>query len=149
MTCEAKVRALASVDTTLQGYFGTNPFRWFHIQLPPGYIGKSLPGTCARVRQISQVPIYCQEGMNRLNEVRLQIDVLDPDADTVDEATAAICDWLGTVDFASEDQFESPPTVPTQFPNFVLNIRPGLCMELKPPVPLQSIDCKIFNLDLI
>jgi len=111
--------------------------------------GKPLAATVARVRQISQVPIYVQEGMNRLNQVRFQIDVLASDIDTVDQATAAVSAWLGTVNLASDDQFQSPPVTPLQFPSFVLNVRPGLEVQLKPPVPVNSIDVKVFNLDLI
>lgn len=151
MTAETKLRTLASADATLQSFFGTNPFRWYHIQLPPSALPQAgIPYPCtARVRQVSQVPLYVQEGMNRLNQVRLQIDVLCANVDTVDRATAAIADWLGTIDLASDAQFTSPPTTPTQFPNFVLNIRPGLEVQLKPPVPVTSIDVKVFNLDLI
>jgi hypothetical protein len=148
MTAETKLRTLAEADPTLQSFFGSNPFRWFHIQLPPGLQPKA-GATCARIRQVSQVPIYCQEGQNRLNQVRFQIDVLDPNVDTVDAATAAIAAWLGTVNLCSDAQFQSPAGVPTQFPNFVLNVRPGLEVQLKPPIPVNSIDVKVFNLDLI
>ena len=148
MTAESKLRYLASADVTLQGFFGTNPFRWYHIQLPPGSQPKA-GATCARVRQISQIPLYVQEGMNRLNQVRFQIDVLDPDVDVVDAATAAIAAWLGTINLASADQFQSPPVTPSQFPNFVLNVRPGLEVQLKPPVPVNSMDIKCWNIDLI
>ena len=151
MTAATKLRMLAGADTTLQSFFGVNPFRWYYIQLPPSALPQ--PGTpypcTARVRQVSQVPYYEQGGMNRLNVCRFQIDVLCANVDTVDQATAAIAAWLGTVDLASDDQFLSPPVTPRQFPNFVLNIRPGLEVQLKPPVPVTSIDVKVFNLDLI
>ena len=151
MTAEAKLRALASIDATLQGFFGSNPFRWFHLQLPPSAKpGTGTPYPCtARVRQISQVPFYTQEGQNRLNVVVLQIDVLASDIDTVDQATDAISTWIGTVNLASNDQFQSPPVTPLQFPSFVLNVRPGLEVQLKPPIPVNSIDVRVFNLDLI
>jgi hypothetical protein len=145
MTAETKLRTLASADSVLRGFFGTSPFRWYHLQLPPSALPNSgVPYPCtARVRQVSQVPYYTQEGMNRLNNVRFQIDVLCANVDTVDQATAAIAAWLGTVSFCD------PTLTPGQSPNFVLNIRPGLEVQLKPPVPVNSIDVKVFNLDLI
>jgi hypothetical protein len=145
MTAESKIRLLASADATLQGFFGSGPFRWFDRQLPPGYINK---GTCARIRRISTIFLYEQAGLNRLNQPRFQLDVLDQDPDVVDNAVAAIIAWLGTVCFATEDQFTSPPTTPRQYPNFVLSIRPGLEVALKPPVPVVSIDFRCWNLDL-
>lgn len=148
MTGEAKIRYLAGADATLQGFFGTNPFRWFHLQLPPGYLQK-IPGTCATVQQISTGFLFAQEGRVNLNKPRFQVVVRDANADVVDQAAAAIVEWLSTVDFASNAQFTSPPTTPRQFPNFVRNMRPGLDAALKPPIPTMLVEFQIWNLGLI
>ena len=145
MTAEVKMRTLAKADATLQGIFGTGPFRWFDVQLPPGYIDK---GPCARVRRLATTFIYCQEGLNRLNNPRFQLDVLAATPTQAFDAAAAIINWLGTVDFASNDQFMSPPVTPTQCPNFVISQRAGLDYQLDPPVPVVSIDFRIWNVDI-
>lgn len=148
MTGETKLRTLAAEDATLQGFFGTNPFRWFHVQLPPGYVSK-MPGTCATVQQISTQFLWSQEARADISRQRFQIIVRDPNVDVVDQAAAAIVDWLGTIDLASDDQFLSPPVTPRQTPNVVLDMRPGLDVQLKPPVPTVLIDFKSWVLDLI
>ena len=145
MTASTKLRTMAAADATLQGFFGTSPFRWDYIQLVPSARPDSngqFPCR-ARYRQVSQVPIYTQEGQNRLNEVRFQIDVLCSDVTVADAATAAIAAWIGTVSFCDLT------LTPGQYPNFVMNVRPGLEVQLKPPVPVNSLDVKVFNLDLI
>lgn len=149
MTAEAKLRYLASADATLQGFFGTNPFRWWHEQLPPGYVMKPTGATCATVQQIDTMFLYAQEGRVDLNKPRFQITVRDPNADVVDQAAAAIVNWLGTIDLASDAQFNSPPTTPPQTPTFVLDVRPGLDYQLKPPIPTVLIDCKVWNTGII
>src|SRR5512147_2511008 len=110
MTLEARMRALASADTSLQAFFGAGPFRWFDRALPPNYIQR---GTCARVSRVSTVRSYVPETPTRqavsaLAQPRVQIDVLDHDPERARSAAAAIRDWLSTVDFSSNVQFASP-----------------------------------------
>ena len=80
---------------------------------------------------------------------RFQLVIRDPNVDTVDSAALAVINWLATVCFANDDQFQSPPITPRQFPNFVVSTRPGLDVQLKPPVPTMLIDFRIWNLGLI
>lgn len=149
MTAEAKLKVLAGADATLQSFFGSNPFRWFHLQLPPGYVMRPSGATCATVQQLGTGFLHAQEARADLNRPRFQIVVRDPNADVVDRAAAAIINWLGTVCFTSDADFTSPPTTPRQFPNFVNDLRPGLDYQLKPPIPTQLIDFTIWNRGLI
>lgn len=148
MTVETKLRTLASQSAILQGFFGTSPFKWFHLQLPPGYIAK-LPGTCVTVQQLGISFLHAQEGQVTLNKVRFQLIVRDPNVDVVDQAAAAIVAWLNTVDFTSPDPFDSPPTPGRQNGNFINDMRPSIDFELKPPVPAMLVDFSIWNNGLI
>lgn len=139
---------MAGADATLQGFFGTNPFRWFYLQLPPGYIEK-VPGTCATVQRVSTQYLHAQEAISKLSKPRFQIVVRDPLPDVAAQAATAIINWLCTVDFASDAQFTSPPTTPRQFPNFVTNVRPGLDAALKPPIPSVMVEFQSWNLGVI
>lgn len=158
MTAETRVRMLASADATLQGFFGSgvgsDVFRWFHIQLPPKYFTQQSPippsgGTCATIQQIGDQRMYAQEAPVTLIKPRFQLTIRDPNPNVVDAAALAVINWLPTVCFANEDQFQSPPITPRQFPNFVVSTRPGLDVQLKPPVPTQMIDFRIWNLGLL
>ena len=147
MTLETKIRTLAMADASLQAFFGTNPFRWFYLQLPPGFVMQATGTTSMVVQRISTLFLYAQEGLVNLNKPRIQFTIYDPDATVVDAATAAVIAWLGTVNFASNAQFTSPPSDPRQKPNFVVNQRPGLVSLMKTPVPTMALDVRIWNAD--
>lgn len=151
MTAEVKIRTLAQTSTALQGFFGEDSgiFRWFDRQLAPGYISR---GTCARVRRVTTVLRHAKEtrtarSVCRQTQPLFQIDVLDYDPERARSAVAAISDWLGEVDFSSDAQFASPPTSPKRHPNAVLNQRAGMEPLLQPPVYVETIDVRIFNLE--
>lgn len=152
MTAEAKIRSLARQDATLQSFFsGSNgTFRWFDRQLTPGYITQ---GTCVRVLRVSTVrmfthPTRVATQLVDQQQPRFQIDVLDIDPERARSAAAAIENWLTTVaDFSSGAQFASPVTSPTRHPNFVLNQRAGMEPQTQPPVYVETLDVRIFNLE--
>jgi hypothetical protein len=151
MTPEAKLYQLAASDATLQGYFGTTPFRWFDTTLPQGQIAS---GACVVVRRVSTVREYSLQGLQDLSQPRFQIDVLAPstvnkqaDFQAARLAAAAVIDFLGTISLAQNNQFGSPATTPPQFPNFLLNQRQGMYPQLQPPTPVVSIDIRVFNLE--
>lgn len=148
MTAEAKIRTLAGADATLQTFFGTNPFRWFYLQLLPGYLD-GTKGMCAQLRRIDTSFLHAQEALVNLNYPRFQLTIRDKDADLVDRAAAAVVDWLSTIDLASDAQFESPATTPRQFPNFVRNLIPGMDPALKPVIYTMVIDWQSWNTGLI
>jgi len=117
-SAEEKIRALAMQDSTLQGFLQTGGiFRWFATQLPAGYASM---GSCVRVTRPGAVYTQVQEGVLALEQVRLQFDCLDQSQTTARQLLNALNQFLLTVDLMSGDQFTSPATVPTQFPNFQL-----------------------------
>ena len=142
----AKMRTLAAADTTLQGYLYNpmnNTFRWFDTQLPQGYINQ---GTCVTVRQVSNVQTNVQEGRIALDQVRVQIDIRNLNSMQAKTVASAIDTWLGTVSFASDAQFLSPPTTPPNCPNFKLMQRSSQDFNVTPqPAWVETLDYRIFN----
>lgn len=151
MTCEAKLRTLAQQSALLQPYFFTDgQVRWFDRRLQPNYL--ALGRSCVRVLRISTGRLYSHETRTRrsvgnMAAVRLQIDVLDFDAERARAAANAILDWLATVDCSSDAQFASPLTSPTRHPNAVLNQRAGMEPKTEPPVYVEILDVRILNLE--
>jgi len=153
-SAEAKLRALAMQDSTMQSYFAEVKgsgilFRWFDRQLPPGYINR---GTCVRVMRLATLRYYTKEtaaarSVNEQTQPRFQIDVLDTDPERGRSAAAAILDWLGTVDLSSDVQFASPPTSPSKHPYVCLNQRAGMEPNSDPPTYVESLDIRIFNIE--
>jgi hypothetical protein len=144
VTAEVKLRTLAAADATLQGFFGTGPFRWFDVQEAPKYIEQ---GPCVRVMRVSTVRDYLQGGISQLSCPRFQIDVLDYSAENSRQAAQAIIDWLSRISLAENNQFASPQTTPPQFPNFLLNQRSGMEPQTKLPVFVTMLDVRLFNLE--
>jgi len=150
MNAETKLRSLAIGDPTVSALIGT---RWFNLRLLPGYINN---GTCVRVTRVSTLYRYAQQGRQQLSAPRLQIDVLDFDPITCDNAAEVIMTFLGRISLAQTSQFDSPATTPPQFPNIILNKRPGMIPDVdasgnpiasKGPIFTQSIDVRIPNID--
>ena len=144
MTPETKLRSLASANPTLQAFFGTGPFRWFDTQLPPGYISR---GTCARIFRVSTIRHYNMAGLMDLSQPLFQCEVLDADSGRARAAAAAVIAWLGTIDCSTSDMWTSSPTTPPSHPVFVLNQRHTIDFQLDPPVPVEQIDFRLWNLE--
>lgn len=149
MTAETKIRTLASQDATLQSFFGTSPFRWYHMALPPTSATPNIEDASANVQQISGRYLYAQEAAVSLIQARFQVTVRCRNVTTTDAAALAIIEWLGTVCFANDDQFQSPPVTPRQHPNFVLSTRAGMDPQLKTPIYTQLVDFRVWNLGLL
>lgn len=141
-SAEAKLRTLASADPTMVADFGSGPFRWFQIQLPQGYISK---GTCVRVRRVSAIYLYAQEGITQAEQVRLQFDVLDKSQDRARQVLNDLCSFVAGVDLMSDAQFTSPPSMPTQFANFLLSQRSGIEYQVEVEIFSWSADFRIWN----
>lgn len=142
MTAEVKLRTLAAADASLQAIFGTSPFRWWDSQLVQG---SAFP-SCV-VRRISTVRMYQLEGLNQMSQPRFQFDIRHPDPETARAAAKAVIAWLSTIDLASNAQFGSPQTTPPQFPCYLLNERTGMDYQLQPPIFVESLDVRVFNLE--
>jgi hypothetical protein len=143
VTAEQKLRLLASADATLQEYLGVPPvFRWFHLQEEQGAIES---GVCLRVRRVSAIYLYAQEGILATEQVRLQFDFLDKSPEAAANAMLAFNAFMGTVDLMSNAQFLSPPTTPRQSPNFLLNTRPGLEFRTERQIYVWTCDWRVWN----
>lgn len=141
-SAEAKIRTLATADTGMQAIFGANPFRWFFVREPQGYIDQ---GTCCRVLRVSSVYNYVQNGRICIEQARLQFDVLDQSQEDARDGLTAVEQFLGTVDLMNENQFASPPTPGVQFANFSLSERATVEVQLKQQIYVWSADYRIFN----
>jgi hypothetical protein len=141
-----KMRTLAMADATIRGYLFNpinNVFRWFDTALPQGYI---MQGTCVTVRQVSDVQEYTQTAPISLDQVRVQIDVRDRSSVQAKTVANYINSWLGTVSFASDAQFLSPPQTPINCPNFKLLQRSSMDFSITPNPPyVETSDWRIFN----
>ena len=146
MTPEVKLRTLAAANVTLQGYFGTAPFRVFEAQVPQDEFEN---GTCARYFRVSTVREYShgKPGLDDISLPRFQLDILDYDPEVARAAMKAVIDFLGTCDFAADYQFGCPVTTPPQAPVYVLNQRSGMEPQLEPPVFVQTLDFRFYNLE--
>ena len=147
-SAEEKLRTLAQANVTLQSFLLSGGiFRWFATQLQPGY---ASAGSCVRVTRPSAVYTYQQQGPLSLDQVRLQFDCIDQSQTTARQLMLAVKDFLGTVDLMSDAQFTSPPTTPTQFPNYELSER-GPLVEYQASLQLWvwAMDWRIFNDTLI
>lgn len=139
MTCEAKLRTLAAANAGLQAIFGTTPFRFFDTQLPQNQVYPS-----AVVWRVSTIIDYrMTSGYNKFTQPRLQIDIRHPDPEQARAAAAAVIAFLGTVNLAVVGGSVTSP----QAPCFVLNQRTGLDEALQPPVSIQTLDVRVFNLE--
>ena len=141
-SAEAKIRTLAMADATMQSYFGVAPFRWFQVREPQGYISQ---GTCMRVRRVSAVYEYVQNGVLQIEQVRLQFDVLDMSQESARNALTAVEKFLRSVDLMNSNQFNSPPTAGTCFANFLLSERSAVEVQIKQEIYVWSADYRIFN----
>jgi hypothetical protein len=141
-SAEAKLRTLASADATMQSIFGTGPFRWFFVREPQGYIDQ---GTVCRVRRVSAVYDYVQNGRIQIEGVRLQFDVLDQSQESARDALTALENFIGTVDLMSGNQFLSPPQPVSQFANFILSERSAVEVQIKQQIYVWSVDYRCLN----
>lgn len=141
MTPEVRMRTLAALDSTLQGYLGTAPFRWFDQQLPNRSI---TSGSCVRIQRISTIRMYEQAGLNPLSYPRFQADCYAADPETARAVALAVIAFLGGVNLSSDGPFASPSTTPRNFPTFILSQRDGIIPDRELPVYVQSIDFRAF-----
>src|SRR5262249_6064495 len=96
MTAEAKLRSLASADTTLQGLFGTAPFRWFDTRPP---LNQAYPNV-AVLRVSTAIDYDHDRGRVLIDQPRFQLDVRDLDPETARSAAKAILAFLDTLNLA-------------------------------------------------
>jgi len=142
LTPEVKLRTLAAADAALSAYLGASPFRWFDTQIPQRLIGS---GACVRVRRLDTAQLQEVAGINPLDSVSFQADVLDTDPQRARDVAEAIADFLGTADLSTDLLFDSPPGQPAHFPCFVVNQRAGVIPQTSPQVYIESIQFTVWN----
>ena len=154
MSPEVKIRTLASQDATLQSFLGTNPFRWFDIQLPQGQPTKTnnfWDGPAVTCLSVSLMSQYVHgNGRSQIAWPRFQIDILDTDAERGRNCAAAVIAWLNKANISQPGQFGCPATsVTLPAPNILLNNRGGTWADLQPPVFRQTLDVRFANTELV
>jgi len=133
-SAEAKIRTLASANPAMQSFFGAGPFRFFFVREPQGYIEQ---GTVCRVRRVSAVYTYVQNGRLCFEQARIQFDVLDQSQETARDALTALEAFLGTVDLMN--------VTPGQYANFLLSERSAIEVQIKQQIYVWSADYRIWN----
>jgi len=143
---ESRIRLLAFDNATIRSFLGEDlpTFRWFYIQLPLKLIGVH---TCVRLRTISQTSTYLHgvPSRNGLTMDRVQIDVVDQHPSVARELADAIDSFLETADFVGNGAFASPPRLGGVGLNVKLSERGGLDYETQRPVPVISLDYRVYN----
>lgn len=139
-TAEVKLRTLAAANAGLQAFLGSPPnvFRWWdtqHVQ------GSTLPGVTAR--RISTATDYRMTGRNPFDQPRFQLDVRAADPEVARSVAKAVLAFLDTLNLA----VTGGTVTGKQAPCFVLNQRAGMDFQLNPPVFVQSIDVRMWNLE--
>lgn len=137
-TAEVKLRTLAAANVTLQGLLGTTPFRWYDVQHVQN---SALPAVT--VRRISTATDYLMQGRTLIDRPRFQIDVRDTDHEHARLVAKAVIAFLDTLDLNATGGTVTGPNAPT----FLLNQRAGMDFQITPPVPVQTLDVRLFNLE--
>lgn len=136
---EAKLITLASANATLQGIFGTLPFRWFFMRLDQKAIQN---GVCVRLTRVSTVRPSNMGIIGNLSLVRLQIDVMSTDAVAALDAANAVIDFLSTISLCwpTTDQANA-----RQNPCFLTDQTTGSIPDPQPEVFYERLTYRIYN----
>lgn len=138
VTCETKLRTLASANAQLQTDLGVSPFRWFDRRLVQGDLVQGA--TCVRIKRVSTVQESNQGGLALLEKVRFQIDVLDFDPEVARAVATDIDTFLAGINLLS-----ATPTNINTSPTYKLNQRADMEFRLKPPAYVETLDYRIWN----
>lgn len=82
-------------------------------------------------------------GINKFTQIRLQLDIRHPDPEQARAAASAVIDFLNTLNLA----VTGGSVTSHQAPCFILNQRTGLDYQLQPPVSVQMLDIRMWNLE--
>lgn len=84
-------------------------------------------------------------GINKYTQIRLQLDIRHTDPEQARACASAVIDFLNTVNLAVTGGAVTPTA--KQAPVFILNQRTGLDYQLQPPVNVQTLDIRLWNLE--
>jgi hypothetical protein len=156
-SCDEKLRTLAMQNATLVAAltFTLPPaaqpqFLWMDRQLAQNAIGKrSDERTCVTVRRVSTMDRtrMGNQGapVQNIEQPRLEISVIDYDAERARIVASNIITWLQSVSLLDPGAFASPQTGPSQNPNYLLNQRAGMYFDVKPPAYVEMMDWRVWN----
>jgi hypothetical protein len=147
MSPEEKLLTLASMNSQLQADLGTSPFRWYDQQLVQGTTISANGFPAVRFSRVSTDFYYEMAGRNPMDAIRMQLDVLHPVAETARLVADHIIAFLASVSLAQSNEFDSPATVPPQFPTYILNRRETVDPRLQPLVKVVMLDLRLYNLE--
>jgi hypothetical protein len=160
MSPEMKLYTLAALYAPLVALLtATSPpyptsvpaFRWAEKQVtqdwfpPSSVVPPNEAVGAVSVLRVSGLITYIQGGIIPTEQPRFQIECRHPYAETARQIAQVVKNFLGTIDLVTTDNFNSPPTTPQQFPNFVLNERGSMDFQLSPPVHVEILDVRLFN----
>lgn len=128
-----KLLAAASADSGLQALLGTNPFRWWNIQLRQG---SAFPAVVQQI--ISDPQDYAFTGQLPTSFARVQFTLWDTDSERLETLQTALYSFLSGFSGSGITGLVAQP-------NFVMNSRDGLYAQTQPVRYLRIIDAKVFN----
>jgi hypothetical protein len=138
-TCEVKLRTLAGENSQMVLDLGQLPnMRWYDRRLEQGQL---QPGaTCLRIKRVSTQTEWNQGGIQTIEKVRFQIDVLDFDPEAARSVAADVDTFLAGISLCS-----NTPTSISGAPCFKLNQRGDMEYRLKVPAYVETLDYRIWN----
>lgn len=147
----SRMRDLAFQDPALNAIFGptfdVNKFRWFRIQLFQGQLPK---GTCCMVNIVSTIfhNVHGYPMRLRLNEPRVDINVVDPNPNVASDAAEAVKTFLDKANFWMNGAFASPRRNDPPGTNTLLNQRGTFwTFQTSRPIPVELLEYRIMNVD--
>jgi hypothetical protein len=136
-TLEAKLFAAALATPALTALLGTNPFRWYNLQLTQG---SAMPAVV--VFQVSDPASYAFTGKLPTSAKRMQFTIWGDSAEKAQAVEAALTTFLGGF-----TAYGIPGLV--SYANYVVNVRAGMYTQTQPARYLRILDAMILNNDLI
>lgn len=134
-----RIRSAAIATPALTALLGTNPFRWYDIQLVQG---SALPAVVVQI--ISGAPVYVVAGRLSNSSTRVQFTLWGVN-------TAAGMASLASLESALVTFFDSLNLVGipglAQYQNMVVGARDGFIAIPQPGNPLRLIDAMIWSND--
>ena len=143
-SAEQKFRTLAAANGTITALLGTNPLRWYDVQLPQA---QTLPNVV--VQRISTARLQAQDtllGLGQFSKIRFQFTCRgeganQPTFEAARAVGAAVIQFLGTVNLTSGANSQPPK------PAYVLGERVGMDPQTNPPTPTYIVDAAVWNLE--
>lgn len=143
---ETKLRLEMLANAPLVAIFGTN---FYGSALPQGVMSAASPLQALTVQRISTTRISSHTAsVTTMAAIRMQFTAWckgpNSEAQAI-SAMKALVDFLNTFCATSTALFTSPPTVPAQFPNTILNERITSYPNTLPPLYMGILDARIYN----